>query len=128
MQIQVTLDGEVDHLLHPVRSGRLSINMEFADPTVIAAGIFFLDELENRRIVEPGLDVAAHAIGTDERHDLELGPLCVHQLMCAFVGSAGRDDAGDAVAAEYVAHLVEGEKRLWLLVVMQMSVEDCESL
>src|SRR5262245_60690417 len=86
MKIQVSLDGKVDHLLHPIRLGGFSVDVEFTDAAIVAQRIFFLDEIENGRIVEPGLDVVAHAIGPDEWHDLELGPFCVHELMRAVLG------------------------------------------
>src|SRR5262249_29257277 len=128
MQIQVTLDGEVDHLLHPVRLCRFSVDVEFADAAVIAARIFLPDELEDCRIVEPGLDVVAHPVRPDERHDLQLGPPCVHQFVCTFVGAAGCDNACDAIAAEYVAYLVERIKRFGFLIVMQMRVKNFDLL
>src|SRR5262245_33387917 len=124
MKIQVSLDGKVDHLLHPIRLGGFSVDVEFADAAIVAQRIFFLDEIENGRIVEPGLDVVAHAIGPDEWHDLELGPFCVHELMRALVGPAGRNDAGNAVTAKNLAYLVERIKRPGLLVVMQVRVEN----
>ena len=126
MQIQVTLDGEVDHLLHPVRLGGFSVDVEFTDAALVAARILILDEIEYRRIVEPGLDVIADAIGPDEWHDPELGPFCIHELLGAFVGPAGCDNAGDAVAAKHLAHLVERVKWPGLQVIVQVRVEDAE--
>ena len=80
VQIEIPLDREIDHLLDPIVLRRLSVNVEFADAAVVAARVFALDQFEDRRIVEPGLDVAAHAIGPDERHHFQLGPLGIDEL------------------------------------------------
>ena len=52
------------------------------------------------------------------------GRLRVHQLVRALVRAAGGEDAGDAVAAEYLQHLVERIERIGFLVVVQMRVEN----
>src|SRR5262245_40273443 len=105
VDVQVSLDGEINDLFHPFRFRRLSVNMEFSDAPVKAARIFILDQLEDGRIAKPGLDVAAHAIGPDERHHLQLGPLCIRELERTFVWTAVGDDAGYSVAPKHLAHL-----------------------
>jgi hypothetical protein len=42
----------------------------------------------------------------------------------ALVGAAVRQDAGDAIAAEDLEHLVERIVWIWLLIVVQVRVED----
>src|SRR5712671_5912545 len=99
MQPKVMLDREVEGLLDPRPRRRLAVDVEFADAAVIAAPVFGLNQLPDRRIVEPGLDVRAGAIGTDERHDPQARRFRVDELMRALVRTAGRQDARDVVAA-----------------------------
>ena len=64
MQPKVALDREVDDLLDLCARRRLAVDVEFADAAIIAALVFRLDQLPDRRIVEPGLDVRC-ACGRD---------------------------------------------------------------
>ena len=128
VQIEVALNGEVDRLLDPGAGGGLAGEMEFADAAVIAAFVFALDQIEDRRIVEPCLDVGAHPVGPDERHHPEARRFRLDQLMRALVGTAGGEDTGDVVAAEQLQHLVERIERRRLLIVMQVRVEDLDLL
>ena len=59
VQPQIPLDREIDDPLHLLAGGRLAVDVELADAAVIAALVFGLDQVPDRRIVEPGLDVAA---------------------------------------------------------------------
>ena len=102
--------------------------MKFADADIAATRIFALDQLEDCRIVEPGLDVTARAIGPDEGHDFQLGPLCLGQFKRALVRPAVRDDADDAIAAKNLAHLIERVEGRRLLIVVQVSVEYVDPL
>src|SRR5262245_25778172 len=128
VEVQISFDGEIHDLFHPCRFRRLSVNMKFSDAAVKATRIFVLDQLEDGRIVEPGLDVAAHAIRSDERDHPQLGPLCIRKLKRPFVWTAVGDDSGYSIAPKYVAYLFKRIKRCRLLVVMQMGVEDFDTL
>ena len=121
---QILFDREIDNALDLLASSRLAVDVALADAAIIAALVFGLDQVPDRRIVEPGLDVATHAIRPDERHDREPGRLRVDELVRALVRPAGRDDAGDVVAAENLQHLVELVERVRFLIVVQMRVED----
>src|SRR4029077_4367723 len=56
------------------------------------------------------------------------GPFGINELVRALVRPAGGHNADDAVAAENFAYLVERIERCRLLVVVQVSVENCEAL
>jgi hypothetical protein len=128
VQVEVPLDRKIHHLLDPIGFRRLSVNVKFADAAIVPACVLALDQLENRRIVEPGLHVVAHAIGPDERHHFELRPFRIHELMRALVRPAGGDDAADAVTSKNLAHLLERIERSRLLVVVEVGVEDFQPL
>ena len=49
-----------------------------ADAAIIAAFIFLLHQVKDEGIAEPGLDVRAHPIGSDEGDDLQSLGLHVH--------------------------------------------------
>src|SRR5215510_9618928 len=66
VEVKVSVRREIHHLLDPFRLRRLSVDMEFSDAAVGAARVLVLDQLEDRRIAEPGLYVVAHAIRPDE--------------------------------------------------------------
>src|SRR5215475_5933149 len=102
--------------------------MKLADANIAAARIFALDQFENRGIVEPGLDVTAHAIGPDKRHDFQLGPLRLGQFQRALVGAAVRNDADDSVAAENLAYLIERVEGCRFLIIVQVSIENFNPL
>src|SRR5262245_27620305 len=128
VEVQIFLDGEIHDLLDPFRFCRFSVDMEFSDTAIGAARVLLLDQLKDRRIVEPGLYIVAYAIRPNERHDFQLMPLRVREFMRTLVWPAVGDDADDAVAPKHVANLVERIERLRLLVVVQMGIEDFEPL
>ena len=128
VQPQVLLDREVDNALHLRTCGGLAVDVEFADAAIIAALVFGLDQIPNRRIVEPGLDVAARAVGPDERHDRKTRCLGIDKLVCALVRPAGGYDAGDIVAPEYLQNLVELVVGARFLIVVQVCVENPQRL
>src|SRR5215210_4420167 len=97
---QLLFDCEVDDALDLLSSSGFAVDVALADAAVIAALVFGLNEFPDRRIVEPGLDVATGTIGTDERHNGEARRLRIDKLVRALVRPAGGDDAGDVVAAE----------------------------
>ena len=123
VQIEIVLDGDIDGRLDQRSRGVVAVDVEFAHTTAVAALVFGLDQLKDRGITEPCLNVGAHAIGPDEWHHPQSRGLGVHQLMGALVRSAGCENAGDAVAPKYFEHLVERIERIGLLVVVQVRVE-----
>src|SRR5262249_22018089 len=70
------------------------------------------------------MHVAARAIGANERHYPKSGSLGVDELMGAFVRTAVRQDAGDAVTPKNVEHALERIIWVGLLIVVEMGVED----
>ena len=128
VQIEIVGDGEIDDLLHNFGIGRLTRQMEFADAAIVAAFEFLLDEVEDQGIAEPGLDIGAHPVRPDERHHPQPFWLRINKRVCAGVGAAGGEDAGDTVLAEQRQHLVGLVGGLRLPIVVQMRVEDFDRL
>ena len=128
VQVEISLDGEVDDLLDPFGRGRLAVDMEFADAAIISALVFRRHQVVDRWVIEPGLDVRTRPVGPDERHHPKPRGLCVHELVGALVRPAGGEDAGHAIAAENLQHLFERIERVGLLIVVQMGVENFETI
>src|SRR5262245_22500061 len=125
-EIEIAPGGEIYDLLDQRALRGIAVDVEFADAAEIAALVLGLDQIVDRRIARPVLHVVAGAIGTDERHHPEPRRLGVDELVGALVGAAVRQDAGDAVAAEDLEHPVERIVRIWLLIVVQVRVEDLQ--
>ena len=123
MKIEIALDRKIDDLLHQRTRRRLPVDVEFADAAIIAAFVFFLDQIGREWIAEPGLDVGAHAIRPNERHDPQPRGLGVHELIGALVGPAGREDARDRVAPENLKDLLKREIRIRLLIPVHVGIE-----
>src|SRR6516164_1227404 len=127
-KIEITSGGEVDDPLDQRCLRGITVNVELADAAEIAAFVFGLDQVVDRGIGRPILDVVARAIGADERHHPKPGSLGVDELMGAFVRRAVRQDAGDAVAPKNVEHALERIIWVGLLIIMKMRVEDFQRL
>src|SRR6516162_8612504 len=119
-KIEITSGGEVDDPLDQRCLRGITVNVELADAAEIAAFVFGLDQVVDRGIGRPILDVVARAIGADERHHPKAGSLGVDELMGALVRTAVRQDAGDAVAPKNVEYAVERIVRVGLLIVVEM--------
>src|SRR5215471_10851771 len=114
-KIEITSGGEVDDPLDQRCLRGITINVELADSAEIAAFVFSLDQVVDRGIGRPILDVVARAIGAYERYHPKPRSLGVDELMGALVRTAVRQDAGDAVAPKNVEHAVERIVRVGLL-------------
>src|SRR5262245_28129194 len=127
-KIEITSGGKVDDLLDQWCLRGIPVNVELADAAEIAAFVFGLDQVVDRGIGRPVLYVVARAIGADEWHHPKPGSLGVDELVGALVRTAVRQDAGDAVAPKNVEHALERIIGVWLLIVMEVRVEDFQGL
>src|SRR6516165_4357157 len=127
-KMEITSGGEVDDPLDQRRLRGITVNVELADAAEIAAFVFSLDQVVDRGIGRPILDVVARAIGAYERYHPKPRSLGVDELMGALVRTAVRQDAGDAVAPKNVEHALERIVRVGLLIVVEMRVEDFQRL
>src|SRR6266511_817041 len=94
-KIKIALGGKVDDPLDQLSLRSLTVNVELADATKIAALVFGLDQIVDRGVGRPILYVVARAIGADERHHPKSGSFGVDELMRTLVRTAVRQDPRD---------------------------------
>src|SRR4029450_816890 len=123
-KIKIALGGKVDNPLDQLSLRSLTVNVELADATKIAALVFGLNQIVDRGVGRPILYVVARAIGADERHHPKSGSLGIDELMGTLVRAAIRQDPGDIVAAKNIEHALERIEGIGLLIIVQMRVED----
>ncbi len=128
VKVEIVGDREVHGLLDPLGGRGLAREMKLTDAAVVAALELILHQIEDRRIVEPGLDVGADTVRPNERHHPKPVSLCIHQRVGPGVGTAGRQNAGDAMLLEQREHLIDLIIRIRLPVVVEMRVEDLDRL
>ena len=126
MQVEPVLLGELDHLAHVGQVGVGAVDVELADRHVLALAQHLLEEADDRRVLGPGRQLAARAVGPELRHDHR--GRCVLQHLGALVVRARHHGALDAGLLQDLDHLLGRHDLPGVVAVVHVGVEDRQLL